>query len=35
MHLDLSLIGVSGAAHDFFYYREASNRLVGTVLWQF
>jgi len=35
IHLDLSLIGVSGAAHDFFYYGEASNRLVGTVLWQF
>jgi len=35
MHLDLSLIGVSGAARDFFYHGEASNRLVGTVLWQF
>jgi uncharacterized protein (TIGR02001 family) len=35
VHLDLSLIGVSGAARTFFYYGEASNRLVGTVLWEF
>jgi uncharacterized protein (TIGR02001 family) len=34
-HLDLSFIGVSGAAHDFYANGEACNRLIGTALWHF
>jgi uncharacterized protein (TIGR02001 family) len=35
VHLDLSFIGVSGTAHDFYANGEACNRLIGTVLWHF
>jgi uncharacterized protein (TIGR02001 family) len=35
LHLDLSFIGVSGAAHDFYANGEACNRLIGTALWHF
>lgn len=35
LHLDLSFVAVDRQAREFYYFDQASNRLVGSAMWHF